>query len=201
MPRDGERSFGGLNPRKFPGRGNSVAIGIHSAGGVWSKTAERCLPVLFYVIGLIISRTMIHGERQRRLEKASVSPLVIEKLLLFLFARAADRNLAVRLGALAMGVQAAAITRFNRIPVHTAFVTGSLVKYADRLVAGVREQDEIERRLAFEQSIWFPGIWIVYVGGAAGGAGAFQSNGVSVVYWTFPVLALAGFHVFRRQED
>ncbi|HVW08132.1 MAG TPA: YoaK family protein [Bryobacteraceae bacterium] len=227
MPANGERRFGGLRPSEVSEAllltliagfidavgflrlggiyianmsGNSVAIGIHSASGVWAEAGERCLPVVFYVAGLIVSRTMIHAERERRLEKVSVSPLILEMILLFLFIRVAPRNLAIGLGAFAMGVQAAAITRFNQIPVHTAFVTGSLVKMADRLVAGTREKDPVERKLAFQQSTWFLGLWIAYVLGAIGGAGAFQNRGVSVVYWTFPLLAaLAAFHLFRRE--
>jgi uncharacterized membrane protein YoaK (UPF0700 family) len=73
-----------------------------------------------------------------------------------------------------MGIQAATLSRFNRVTVYTCFVTGSLVKFAEHgaeLVIECLRRGEARARHG-RGAIWFALIWGAYVIGAILGATA-----------------------------
>jgi uncharacterized membrane protein YoaK (UPF0700 family) len=67
------------------------------------------------------------------------------------------------------GFPAATITRFNGVTVHTAFVTGSLVRLAESLaewmILGLKGCSEAVQK--GRDAAWFLGVWVAYVAGGA----------------------------------
>jgi len=172
--------------------GNSIAVGIQSASQDWPETIRRFWPVLLYVVGLLFCRLLIEfGARERIRSIAAVSFLCEIVLLLpvFLSPVASPPTLLafgfVALLAAAMGVQNAAVTHFSTITLHTGFVTGTLVKFAEygaKYLGWLFDQTRLPghsllgvlqasaRQEHFRLTLYLGGIWICYVAGASCGA-------------------------------
>lgn len=179
--------------------GNSVAIGIHSAQLSWPDVSEKLLPVLAYVVGLIGSRMIVDWGAAYDARRAAIPSLALEVILLVAFMSVHGRLAGIALAALAMGIQVAAVTRFNKVTVYTAFVTGSLVKFADSLSEWIisltrHDEDPHDRVLAKKDAIWFLSVWIAYVAGAIGGSVAYFTAGVKVTIWA--CVTIGGVIVF-----
>lgn len=174
--------------------GNSVAVGIQWASRNWPETARRIWPVIAYVIGLLFCRILIEfGARERIRSIASVA-FLIEIALLMPVSLAHGSSIGtvsgiafayVGLLAIAMGVQNGALTHFSSLTVHTGFVTGTLVKFAEEATKyltwafdGIRHSDgspaavlvQSSKQKPFRVAIWLAGMWLSYVVGAWCGA-------------------------------
>ncbi len=123
--------------------GNSVAFGIALSSHEWHDALFHFWPVFVYVIGLIFGRSLIEVGIRTRLRRIAAIAFSIEILLLspVAFATAPDARVtgwsytAIALLAAAMGIQNAALTRFSTLTLHTGFVTGTLVTFAEYFVA------------------------------------------------------------------
>jgi uncharacterized membrane protein YoaK (UPF0700 family) len=167
--------------------GNSVSIGIHAARTEWDAMWQKLLPVCCYVLALILTRLTVHiGSRQGVKRIASVA-LTAEIALLVLFTFVSGRAAGVVLASLAMGIQAGTVTRFNHVTIFTAFVTGSLVKFADYLSAWIisAASGPVERKQSksFERAAWLLSVWLAYISGAFAGTLRFSSQGTPAVLW------------------
>ncbi len=167
--------------------GNSVAIGIEWDSQNWPGMARRVWPVATYVIGLIFCRIMIEfGARERIRSIASIAFLFeIAFLAPALLAHSPAEAIAVGLLAIAMGIQNAALTHFSSLTLHTGFVTGTLLKFAEQFTKyltwvfdhirtspgplGMIMARSFEQR-AFRIALLLALIWIAYVIGAFCGA-------------------------------
>jgi uncharacterized membrane protein YoaK (UPF0700 family) len=180
--------------------GNSIAIGMHSVIGPRAALEERLLAVAGYVAGLLITRIGANVADRVRFKRVAAVALLFEILCLALFVRASGITAGIVAGAVAMGIQAAAISRFNGVTIYTAFVTGSLVRFAEyvaEVCVGFPQKTGARRRAAFD-ACWFGCIWLAYVGGAIAGVTAFTRFGAGVVLWACVVLAvIAAVDFFR----
>jgi uncharacterized membrane protein YoaK (UPF0700 family) len=185
--------FGGIYVANMSG--NSVAVGIHAAQGAWLTVLQRLLPIGSYVIGLLCARILVNFAGSMR--RMVMLLLLIEVGLLALFMETPARPAAILFAGLAMGVQSATITRFDGVSLYTAFVTGSLVKFAEAIsewLRGWTGHDAALRRDASLDSLWFLSVWVAYLGGAGLGTAALAVAGMKVIVWACLVLAaLAAF--------
>ncbi len=193
--------------------GNSVSIGIEAVAQNWPEALRRLCPVIGYVIGLLFCRSLIQfGARERIRSIASVALACEIGLLLPVYlagvptrqAAAGVSFLYIALLALAMGVQNAALTHFSSVTVHTGFVTGTLVKFAEELTKYLTwALDHLRRphgslvyvlvnsprQRPFLVAFWLAAIWVTYVAGAACGAlsqGRFKLRSLII-----PIVSLA----------
>lgn len=181
--------------------GNSVALGIQISSQNWFEATRRLLPVVAYVIGLLFSRVVIGiGARNRVRSIASVT-LLCEVVFLLppLFVNISRPHLPLKtelsyIGffSIAMGIQNGTLTRFGSLTLHTGFVTGTLVKFAEEftkyltwffnslrgrkrslaeVLAGSPKQD------VFRNTLWLGSMWVAYVAGACCGTlGEYKMN-------------------------
>jgi len=171
--------------------GNSVAIGIQWAAQNWPETFRRICPVAAYVIGLVVCRALIEYGARKRITRIASLAFLIESALLMpaLLAQPSGVRLIglvyIGLLSLAMGVQNGALTRFSSLTIHTGFVTGALVKFAEEATKyftwvfdSLRAPGGSLRKVltqSFSQkplqiAFWLAAIWIAYVVGACCGA-------------------------------
>ncbi|MBV8832161.1 MAG: DUF1275 domain-containing protein [Acidobacteriaceae bacterium] len=191
--------------------GNSVALGINLTQLRPTEILLRSWPILLYVLGLLTGRLAIEiGARQKAPRIASVA-FGFEALLLGAAAWTGGGNpnpaevnkilLGIALLALAMGIQNAALTRFSSLTLHTGFVTGTLVKFAEQFVRycakvydDLSQQGSPARILArsvhersFRISVLLALTWVAYVLGAIVGA-----YGSSRIHLRTLLIAIAG---------
>lgn len=172
--------------------GNSVSVGIQWASHDWLEMVRRIWPVGTYVIGLLFCRILIQVAARARIKSVASIAFLIEIALLapVLFAsgvQATSRIAFAYIGllAIAMGIQNAALSHFSSLTIHTGFVTGTLVKFAeefakyltwsfDRIRTPGTSITEVlaqsSRQKAFQMSFWLAAIWVAYVVGAFCGA-------------------------------
>lgn len=194
--------------------GNTVAIGIQGVSQNWIETLRRITPVVAYFLGLLFCRLLIEYGARRRVRSIAAVAISLEiALLIPVYAIAGLRidtaisaSLAyIALLALAMGIQNGALIHFSSLTVHTGFVTGTLVKCAERtakyltwafdevvqrnqpLIGVIRRSG---RQKQFQLSLWLIGIWLAYVAGAVcGGFGDYAFSFRSLIV---PIAALLG---------
>jgi uncharacterized membrane protein YoaK (UPF0700 family) len=172
--------------------GNSVAIGIQISGQNWFDMFRRIWPVITYVVGLLLCRILLEfGARERIRSLASVVffceiVLLTPVCLIGAMPHGASPDLQfafVGLLALAMGAQNGTLTRFSSLTVHTGFVTGTLLRFAEQfskylvqLFDHIRGGGGFGKALRasgkekpFHVSAWLLAIYLAYVIGAACG--------------------------------
>ncbi len=159
--------------------GNSISVGLHAASAHWSIVITRLWPVFSYVLGLITARILVDLARTHGFRRTAAPPFLLEIACLFLFFRWHAGTQGILFAAAAMGIQAATISRFNGITVYTAFVTGSLVKFAEELSEWlIRSYTRREgAREHARAAIWFFGVWVAYLFGAGAGGAALEWAG------------------------
>lgn len=184
--------------------GNSVSLGIHFGEGNRAAALGKLLPVVCFVGGLVFARILADlatGYGVRRIVSAT---LAIETGLLLVFMRAGTHTGGVFYAALAMGMQAATITRFGGVTIYTAFVTGSLVKFSENVAKTLMwrlNQDKKFEKRALLDSLWFLAVWLAYVAGASSGAPAYTADGVRVILWpSLVLLAIAAIDLFKPYD-
>jgi uncharacterized membrane protein YoaK (UPF0700 family) len=106
--------------------GNTVLAGIAAAEGFHDLAAQRLAPLITFFLGAMLARLLL------RLVHRAMAPLLLEAIVLagigFL---PVGRETAVLIVALAMGLQASAVTQFGGTTVSTVVVTSTLARIAD----------------------------------------------------------------------
>ena len=119
--------------------GNTVLAGIAAAQRNYTDAWHHLAPLLAFFAGAMLSRLLL-----RLSHKPTTGLLVVAGLLTIVGFLTLDREVAVLIVALAMGVQASAITHFGGSAVSTVVVTSTLARTADalldRLWAGEKKQ-------------------------------------------------------------
>lgn len=186
--------------------GNSVAVGIEWASRNWPELAWRLWPVVTYVAGLLFCRILLEiGARERIRSIASIAFLFeIALLVPALLAHLPGASVGVALLAAAMGIQNGALTHFSSLTVHTGFVTGTLVKFAEEFTKyltwafdHVRSSREPLRNFAAQSlkqrhlkiALLLAFIWFAYIVGAV--CGALGDYAAAMKALVIPVAALA----------
>ncbi len=198
--------------------GNSVSLGIGGASQNWFEAARRIWPVIMYVTGLVFCRILIQfGARQRIRTIASITLSCEIALLLPVYlghlrppSVASELSFGyIALLAAAMGVQNATLTHFSALKIHTGFVTGTLVMFAEQFAkcltwlfdyfrngpAGIKSLPSASfAHRPFRLATWLAAIWIAYVVGAACGAlGDYNFNLKALIVPITGVAILAAF--------
>jgi len=187
--------------------GNSVAVGIEWASRNWPELAWRLWPVVTYVAGLLFCRILLEiGARERIRSIASITlAFEIALLLPVVLAHLPAASLAVGLLAVAMGIQNGTLTHFSSLTLHTGFVTGTLVKFAEEFTKyltwafdRIRRPREPLRNFAAQSlkqqplkiALFLAFIWFAYVIGAV--CGALGDYAAKLNALVVPVAGLAG---------
>jgi uncharacterized membrane protein YoaK (UPF0700 family) len=106
--------------------GNTVLAGIAAAEGFYDLAAQRLAPLGTFFIGAMLARLLL------RLLHRPLAPLLLEAAILAgVGLLPVGREFAVMIVALAMGLQASAITHFGGTAVSTVVVTSTLARIAD----------------------------------------------------------------------
>jgi uncharacterized membrane protein YoaK (UPF0700 family) len=109
--------------------GNTVLAGISAADGHWHQAVLRFVPLVAFFIGAMLSRLLL-----RMIHKPAI-PLLIEAALLAVVGfLPIHEEYQLMIAALAMGLQASAITHFGTTAVSTVVVTSTLARMADALL-------------------------------------------------------------------
>jgi uncharacterized membrane protein YoaK (UPF0700 family) len=149
--------------------------------------------VLVFVLGIVLGR-LLSLSAPLRWRRALV--LGIETLLLLAAsATGAEPRLTVLLMVLAMGVQNAAIHKAGQTTVGLTYVTGTLVRFGERLADALFSRDP-QARWA-----WLPYLllWAGLIAGAFVGAAAYRWLGLSAVL--LPAAATAGLCALTAIRD
>ena len=194
--------------------GNSVGIGIGLGERNWPEAALRFWPVLFYVIGLLAARIAIEIGARCRIRRIASCAFSFEAVLLVVaiwsghltgkVPRSDWLAAGIAFLATAMGIQNAALTHFSSLTLHTGFVTGSLVKFAEQFVRygtwvwdNTRKNRSLTRTLAqssaeqsFEVSCFLALTWCTYVLGAVAGAWGTHNFQLRILFVAVAALAL-----------
>jgi uncharacterized membrane protein YoaK (UPF0700 family) len=109
--------------------GNTVLAGIAAAQRNYTDAWHHLAPLLAFFVGAMLSRLLL-----RLSHKPTVGLLVEAALLAIVGFLTLDREVAVMIVAVAMGVQASAITHFAGSAVSTVVVTSTLARTADALL-------------------------------------------------------------------
>jgi len=109
--------------------GNTVLAGIAAAQRNYTDAWHHLAPLLAFFVGAMLSRLLL-----RLSHKPTIGLLVEAALLAIVGFLPLDREVAVMIVAVAMGVQASAITHFGGSAVSTVVVTSTLARTADALL-------------------------------------------------------------------
>lgn len=171
--------------------GNSVALGIALGSHQWMSSFFRLWPILLYVIGLFLGRLLVAIGVERGTRRVACVGFGCEVALLGVASLLSGppynlswQYLPVALLAAAMGIQSAILTQFSSLTLYTGFVTGTLLKMSEQLVAYGTSLVHLLKRgesfsramlLSFDQDSFRLGLflaftWTTYVVGAAIGA-------------------------------
>jgi uncharacterized membrane protein YoaK (UPF0700 family) len=144
--------------------GNTVLAGIAAAQRNHTEAWHHLAPLLAFFVGAMLSRLLL------RLWHLPNACLAVEAALLAVVGfLAIDRELAVLIVALAMGVQASAITHFAGSAVSTVVVTSTLARTADSLLDWLWPGEK--KDLPTAPNLPLLGLtWIGYLVGAVTGA-------------------------------
>jgi uncharacterized membrane protein YoaK (UPF0700 family) len=170
--------------------GNTVLAGISLAGGQYELAAKRFIPLFAFFLGAMLARLLL------RLWYRPVVPLLLEAALIavveFLPVGPETQVMTV---ALAMGLQASALTHFGGIAASTVVVTSTLARMGD---AALDRLWPAETRPAAPAATPFllAFTWIAYLGGAA--AGGLLSHAVARPLLAPAALLLVVVHLMVR---
>lgn len=186
--------------------GNSVAVGIDLGRSDFSGFLKHFWPVLVYVLGLVCGRTMLEVAARLRVQRVASAAFGCEVLILSAVAWSGGHLngpwLEVGLLAFTMGLQNASLTRFSSLTLHSGFVTGTLVKFAEEGVKfGAWLWDERQRadslaaalskswnEESFRRSGILAFVWVAYILGAILGAMLYDRLGTRSL--SLPILGL-----------
>jgi uncharacterized membrane protein YoaK (UPF0700 family) len=167
--------------------GNTVLAGISLADGHYDLATKRFAPLLSFFLGAMLARLLL-----RLLHRPAVALLVEVVLIASADFLPVEKEVALMIVALAMGLQASALTHFGGAPASTVVVTSTLARVADAT---------LDRLWPLDRSPlppWLPPVsmprllvltWIGYIGGALGG-------GLLVHAVAYPLLVPAGLLLF-----
>ena len=109
--------------------GNTVLAGISLARLEWLEALHHVTPLAAFFLGAMIARLML------RLLRSPRPALLVEAVILAgVGLLPVGRQAAVLIVAVAMGIQASAITQFARTQLSTVVVTSTLARTADALL-------------------------------------------------------------------
>jgi uncharacterized membrane protein YoaK (UPF0700 family) len=144
--------------------GNTVLAGIALADGHWDLAVHRFIPLFAFFLGAMLARLLL------RLTHKSAVPLLLEAALLAVVGfLPIGRELELMVAALAMGLQASAITHFGAAAVNTVVVTGTIARIADAVLDRLWVAEKRSLPLVATPRLLML-TWVGYFAGALAGA-------------------------------
>ncbi len=144
--------------------GNTVLAGIAAAAHNYVQTWHHLAPLVAFFLGAMFARLLL------RLTRASTSALLLEAALLSIVGFLnLSPELAVLIVAVAMGLQASAITHFAGSAVSTVVVTSTLARAADAVLDKLWRGQKTALPVVANTRILML-TWAGYFGGAVAGA-------------------------------
>ena len=143
--------------------GNTVLAGISLADGHYELAIKRFIPLFAFFLGAMLARMLL------RLLYKPVVPLLLEAALLAVVEfLPVGPEPQVMIVALAMGLQASALTHFGGTAASTVVVTSTLARLGD---AALDRLWRAEKRALppVATPLLLSLTWLAYLGGAAGG--------------------------------
>lgn len=209
--------------------GNTVHLGHDLVAGQYFAATIALSVLGAFVLGSIGGRALIEvGARLNLRSVASVTIAVEAALILGFIAvfntlsgtskSTADICLLLVLLTIAMGIQAASLTRLGPLTVHTTFVTGMLNKLSqlishalfrsyDLIRAGEHDGQRLRemRKQHMQEALFFFSIWFTYFVAALAGSVCYSRWSVQVMYLPPFLLGVAiivdQFHPLSLQEE
>ncbi len=179
--------------------GNTVHFARMVVQGRGADGALAGFVIAAFLVGSVLGRTIIEAGARHNVRRLTSPNLALEAGFLtaaILVGQATRSSLAITwmlvVLAGAMGLQTATLTRIGPLTVHTTFVTGMLNKLAQLVshaaflsydVLRGREHQRAARRQSLRKAAFIFCIWLLYLAGAAAGAGAHSQFG-------FPALVI-----------
>ena len=144
--------------------GNTVLAGIALADGHWELASHRFMPLFAFFAGAMLARLLL------RLTHRAAVPLLLEALLLAgVGLLPIGREPELMIAALAMGLQASAITHFGSAAVSTVVVTGTIARIADAVLDRVWVAEKRALPVVSTPAL-LALTWLGYFAGALAGA-------------------------------
>jgi uncharacterized membrane protein YoaK (UPF0700 family) len=144
--------------------GNTVLAGIALARSEWAEASHHLLPLVAFFVGAMLSRLVL------RLSGSPRAGLVVEAAILAIVGfLPIDKEPQVMILAVAMGIQASAITHFATHSVSTVVVTSTLARTADAALDRLWPGD-IENAPTGNNGVMLAMSWAGYLVGAIAGA-------------------------------
>jgi uncharacterized membrane protein YoaK (UPF0700 family) len=144
--------------------GNTVLAGIAAAQRNYTDAWHHLAPLLVFFMGAMLSRLLL-----RLLHKPTAGLLVEAALLAVVGFLPISPESAVLIVALAMGVQASAITHFSGNAISTVVVTSTLARTADAVLDRLWPGENKHLPAVTNLRLLFL-TWIGYLAGAVAGA-------------------------------
>lgn len=167
--------------------GNTIHLGQELSRYKLPEMAVTGAVILAFLVGSVAGRSLIEWGARRRLRSIASVTLVIEAALVLLVASPAFASvqagnplqawLPLAVLAVAMGLQAATLTRIGPLTIHTVFVTGMLNKLGQLLARAAVGWHDLRQgaaspgaasrqRQTLHEALFFFGIWLLYMAGA-----------------------------------
>lgn len=176
--------------------GNTVLASMALTEGCCMLAAERFGTLIAFFVGAMTARAVLHWKRS----SASWALMVEAVVLLAATAGGIDTFVGLQTVALAMGVQAAAMTRFAGVPISTVVITSTLSRIAEstvdrgaRLIGATPSPDRHNLRLLVSA-------WLSYAIGAAAAVGAVALIGRSRFTLLVPTAAVVAVALLLRKS-
>ncbi|MEI6201504.1 MAG: DUF1275 family protein, partial [Enhydrobacter sp.] len=132
--------------------------------GHWELAAHRFIPLVAFLLGAMLARLLL-----RLTHKAAV-PLFLEAALLAVVGfLPVGHDIELMIAALAMGLQASAITHFGTTAVSTVVVTGTIARIADAVLDKLWFAEKRHLPLVATPRLLML-TWVGYFAGALAGA-------------------------------
>jgi uncharacterized membrane protein YoaK (UPF0700 family) len=106
--------------------GNTVLAGISVADGHYEMAVLRFIPLIAFFLGAMLARLLLHF-----FHKPTVPLLIEAAVLASIGVLPVGQESGLMIAALAMGLQASAVTRFGSTAISTVVVTSTLARVAE----------------------------------------------------------------------
>jgi len=174
--------------------GNTVFFASDLVSLQFPKALYHLLPIVTFLAGVVTARITLIPHDQPDWPKIGVCLILISGLWAILAGLIPNAGgVLIPVLAFTMGAQNATLTRVEKIPVNTAFITGDIQKLGEAIATLARKPGDRSERLKLRA---VGSIWTAYAVGAAGGALAALHFGRHSLLLPAGVLCLGALLIF-----
>jgi uncharacterized membrane protein YoaK (UPF0700 family) len=174
--------------------GNTVLLASDVVSGQFPKAVHHLLPIVTFLAGVVVARVALIANDHPDWPKIGICLILISALWTILAVMIPNLGaILIPVLALCMGAQNATLTRVDKVPVNTAFITGDLEKLGEAIASLFRKPGDRDEQLKLRTVGW---VWIAYAVGAAGAALAALHFGRHSLLLPSVLLCLSALLVF-----